>query len=384
MSGRAEDVGALDRLLEVTVLLGQDMAEGLAVHGLTVARTTLLWQLRGSGPSTQRALADALGVSPRNVTGLVDGLVAGGLVTREPHPTDRRATLVSFTDRGARLVDELAAGQAELAGQLFGGLSRRPARVPGGGPGRRARAAAGPGRGARRRERRPPPRPPSRRLRARDVAGASPAGCSGGPTSRAGADAFPYAGDVTPVLWAFIVVSAIEVPVVHLLVPWESLRLALDVAGVYGVLWMVGPAGLAADGAAHRGRRRPAGALRCVARPVRALGGHRRGAGPPPVGGGVPHGAPAPGRPPAGRLGERRAPPRRSTSSCGRRACCRCGGRGRSRWASSGSPPTTPPPSRDGCAPGWRPRRRASVGVCACRSSGPGSTSSSARCGPRA
>jgi DNA-binding MarR family transcriptional regulator len=123
MSTRSDPVAALDRLLEVTVLLGQDMADGLAAHGLTVARTTLLWQLRAHGSSTQRALADALGVSPRNVTGLVDGLVAGGLVTREPHPTDRRATLVSFTDRGARLVDELGAGQAELAGRLFGGLA---------------------------------------------------------------------------------------------------------------------------------------------------------------------------------------------------------------------------------------------------------------------
>jgi DNA-binding MarR family transcriptional regulator len=116
-------VGALDRLLEVTVLLGRDMAEGLAAQGLTVARATLLWHPREHGPSTQRAVADALGVSPRNITGLVDGLVDGGLVTREPHPTDRRATLVSFTERGARLVDEFGAGQAELAGQLFGGLS---------------------------------------------------------------------------------------------------------------------------------------------------------------------------------------------------------------------------------------------------------------------
>jgi DNA-binding MarR family transcriptional regulator len=119
----ADLVAALDRLLEVTVLLGRDMADGLAARGLTVARATLLWQLRARGPSTQRALAEALGVSARNVTGLVDGLVTGGLVSRRPHPGDRRATLVTFTDAGARLVDELAVGQAELAGQLFGGLS---------------------------------------------------------------------------------------------------------------------------------------------------------------------------------------------------------------------------------------------------------------------
>ena len=113
---------ALDRVLEVTVLLGRDMTTYLAASGLTVARATLLWQLHATGPSTQRALADALGTSARNVTGLVDGLADAGLVTREPHPTDRRATLVAPTARGEELLDELGRGQAELAGQLFGGL----------------------------------------------------------------------------------------------------------------------------------------------------------------------------------------------------------------------------------------------------------------------
>jgi DNA-binding MarR family transcriptional regulator len=116
-------VAALDRVLELTVLLGRDMTTSLAASGLTVARTTLLWHLRTAGPSTQRALAEALGVSARNVTGLVDGLAAAGLVTREPHPGDRRATLVTPTARGRELLDELGRGQAELAGQLFGGLS---------------------------------------------------------------------------------------------------------------------------------------------------------------------------------------------------------------------------------------------------------------------
>lgn len=70
----------------------------------------------------QRVLADALRVTPRNVTGLVDGLVAAGLVRREPHPTDRRATMVSLTPGGVRLTDELARGHEELAAVLFGGL----------------------------------------------------------------------------------------------------------------------------------------------------------------------------------------------------------------------------------------------------------------------
>jgi DNA-binding MarR family transcriptional regulator len=42
-------------------------------------------------------LAEAIRVNPRNITGLVDALVEGGFVTREPHPTDRRSILVTLT-----------------------------------------------------------------------------------------------------------------------------------------------------------------------------------------------------------------------------------------------------------------------------------------------
>ncbi|MFY0407504.1 MarR family winged helix-turn-helix transcriptional regulator [Solicola sp. PLA-1-18] len=118
MRTRATD--ALDRLLELTVLLGQDMAAGLARDGLTESRAHLLWVLGETGPSPQRPLAQALGVTPRTVTGLVDGLVETGFVTREPHPTDRRAALVTPTAKGVAAVASLTAGRAELARQLFG------------------------------------------------------------------------------------------------------------------------------------------------------------------------------------------------------------------------------------------------------------------------
>ena len=51
---------------------------------------------------------------------------------------------------------------------------------------------------------------------------------------------FSYVRAIAPVLWAFIVVSAIEVPAMHFLVPWPGIRRLLLFAGIYGVLWMVG------------------------------------------------------------------------------------------------------------------------------------------------
>jgi DNA-binding MarR family transcriptional regulator len=115
----------LGRILELVVLLNQDMTESLARNGLTVSRTRVLWELRHRGPTTQRTLADALDVSARTITGLVDGLVATGFVTREPHPSDRRATHVTFTEHGTRTVAELEQGQRELASLLFDGMSEQ-------------------------------------------------------------------------------------------------------------------------------------------------------------------------------------------------------------------------------------------------------------------
>ena len=113
---------ALDRVLLLTVLLGRDMAESLARMGLTEARAHLLWELRARGPCTQRTLASALHVTPRAITALVDGLAETGFVTREPRPGDRRAFLVTFTERGRTTAQALADGHRELAGHLFAGL----------------------------------------------------------------------------------------------------------------------------------------------------------------------------------------------------------------------------------------------------------------------
>ena len=123
MTSSDRRASALDQVLELVYLLDEDMTRALARDGLTKARAPLVWHLHQRGPSTQKALADALGTTPRNVTGLVDGLAAAGLVTRGPHPTDRRATLVSLTERGTTVTASMAAGYDELAGQLFGAMT---------------------------------------------------------------------------------------------------------------------------------------------------------------------------------------------------------------------------------------------------------------------
>jgi len=50
----------------------------------------------------------------------------------------------------------------------------------------------------------------------------------------------PYAKEIAPVIGAFIFVSVLELPLVHLLIPWDAVRLVVLVLSVWGVLWMVG------------------------------------------------------------------------------------------------------------------------------------------------
>jgi hypothetical protein len=56
------------------------------------------------------------------------------------------------------------------------------------------------------------------------------------------ADATPvgYGQLVAPMMGLWIFASALEVPLVHVLTPWEGLRIFLLVVSVWGLAWMVG------------------------------------------------------------------------------------------------------------------------------------------------
>jgi DNA-binding MarR family transcriptional regulator len=88
----------------------------------SVPRLRLLYELHCNGPRKMADLADSLGVTPRNVTALVDGLEAESLVRRVAHPSDRRVTIVEITG-GAAEVEQQFRSFREAIERLLSDLS---------------------------------------------------------------------------------------------------------------------------------------------------------------------------------------------------------------------------------------------------------------------
>ncbi len=74
-------------------------------------------------PTRLGIVAEHLRVSPRSVTDVVDSLGKLGYVDRAPDPDDRRATLVSLTEAGTRVLTELERARRSDADDWFSGLS---------------------------------------------------------------------------------------------------------------------------------------------------------------------------------------------------------------------------------------------------------------------
>jgi DNA-binding MarR family transcriptional regulator len=127
MGARSTDqagaTAAFDQVLELALLLDEDMERELTARGLTKARTRVLWEIVQHPAAHQKELAAAVGVTPRTMTGLIDGLVSSGFVVRTPDPVDRRAQRVELTSRGRDAAHWLVTSRITLAGDLFGDMS---------------------------------------------------------------------------------------------------------------------------------------------------------------------------------------------------------------------------------------------------------------------
>ena len=90
---------------------------GLAEHYVRALRRI------GREPIRPARLAEALRVTPRAVTDVVDGLVTRGYAERKADPNDRRAQIVSITDAGREAVVRAHQNRTVLVSERLSVLS---------------------------------------------------------------------------------------------------------------------------------------------------------------------------------------------------------------------------------------------------------------------
>ncbi|MBV9595062.1 MAG: MarR family transcriptional regulator [Actinobacteria bacterium] len=106
-----EALGELDRRRRTLSNLSASGFEALAVlDGASV-------------PLTGTDIANHLLVTTASITSLLDTLAGRGYIERQPHPIDRRKTLISITKTGRQLVDEMLPIVHTTATQLLDELS---------------------------------------------------------------------------------------------------------------------------------------------------------------------------------------------------------------------------------------------------------------------
>jgi DNA-binding MarR family transcriptional regulator len=107
----AAGMTAVTSIMRAHQLMLARVDETLRPFGLTFARYELLTLLsftRG-GRMPMASASARLQVHPTSVTNTVDRLQTDGLVAREPHPDDGRATLIVLTDAGRTLAERATA-----------------------------------------------------------------------------------------------------------------------------------------------------------------------------------------------------------------------------------------------------------------------------------
>jgi DNA-binding MarR family transcriptional regulator len=123
--GRLADPAAVEAALAAcqcmaTVAVG---TLGSAGKGTTIADSRALMELAAEGPQRLVDLAAALGVAPPTAGRTCDRLERKGLLVRKRRPCgDRRTVLISVTEAGRRVADEVIGRRRSLIACILGSL----------------------------------------------------------------------------------------------------------------------------------------------------------------------------------------------------------------------------------------------------------------------
>jgi MarR family 2-MHQ and catechol resistance regulon transcriptional repressor len=97
----------------------------IARHDLTTTEFGILEALHHKGPLLLGEIQRKVLVTSGGITYLVDRLVAKGLVTREPSPSDRRARYAVLTPAGKQLIERIFPPHAERLTRTMAALTAK-------------------------------------------------------------------------------------------------------------------------------------------------------------------------------------------------------------------------------------------------------------------
>ncbi|MFI6518120.1 MarR family winged helix-turn-helix transcriptional regulator [Spirillospora sp. NPDC050679] len=106
----ASPMGVVGRIQRASRRLERGLSENFARHGLQLWEFDILGTLRRSGPPyrlSAGALSDSSMVTSGAITNRIDRLVAKGLVTRETDPGNRRSVVITLTESGWKVVEDV-------------------------------------------------------------------------------------------------------------------------------------------------------------------------------------------------------------------------------------------------------------------------------------
>jgi DNA-binding MarR family transcriptional regulator len=107
MQATLMDEDEVARLRVAVLRLARHMRTLSTTEGLTPAYSGLLATLGRRGPMRVSELAAVESLHPTMLSRMLGSLESSGLVSRSPDPDDRRATWVSATRTGTRLIERL-------------------------------------------------------------------------------------------------------------------------------------------------------------------------------------------------------------------------------------------------------------------------------------
>ncbi|MGN6469537.1 MAG: MarR family winged helix-turn-helix transcriptional regulator [Rhizobiaceae bacterium] len=109
-------------LNDTSRLLRRRFEQKASNYNITSAQWRAMAQLSRSDGLTQVALAHLLEIEPMSVCRLIDRMEAGGFVTRQPDPADKRAKLVYLTEKSRALLDIIRVVAMEVYEDAFAGF----------------------------------------------------------------------------------------------------------------------------------------------------------------------------------------------------------------------------------------------------------------------